>query len=142
MQSPIPTIPTIPTTADVAARLERLCRILAPLLCWAVAAVLTLAECCYQCGYQLGRAVHRRNDELARLWRHVCGVPAPTTATATAPVPAPVPVVPALPEPALHPLAAMAESLQSLTVSDLRRITGTRRKCRKAELITLALAMA
>jgi hypothetical protein len=125
-------IPPIPTAAGVAARLERLCRILAPLLCWAVAAVLTLAECCYQCGYQLGRAMHERNDQLSALWRIVCGVPGPAT------VPAPSPV----PSPALHPLAVLAESLDSLTVSELRRITGTRRKCRKAELISLALAMA
>jgi hypothetical protein len=126
------------------------------LVCWAIAAALTLAQCCYQCGYQLGCAVHERNDQLSALWRSVCGVPAPTTATVPGPAMVPaqspisraVPVVPttvpspALPEPLLHPLAAMAESLDSLTVSELRRITGRRRKCRKAELVSLAVAMA
>jgi hypothetical protein len=122
--------------------LERLARILAPLLCWTIAAALTLAECCYQCGYALGSAVHQRNDQLSALWCRLCRVPVPvpTTATATAPVVPPVP--PAPPAPALHPLAELAASLDSLTVAELRHITGTRRKCRKAELISLAVAMA
>jgi hypothetical protein len=133
MQSPIPTVPTI---AAIASRLERLARILAPLLCWAVAAALTLAECCYQCGYQLGRAVHERNDQLSALWCRLCRIPSPATVPSPA-QPATAPVVPAL-----HPLAELAASLESLTVAELRRMTGTRRKCRKAELISLALVMA
>ncbi len=146
MQSPIP---TIPTSADVAQRLERMARILAPLLCWAIAAALTLAQCCYQCGYQLGRTVHERNDQLSALWRRVCRVPgpamvpSPATVPAQSPISRAVPVVPTtVPSPALHPLAPLAESLDSLTLAELRRITGTRRKCRKAELISLAVAMA
>lgn len=144
MQSPIP---TIPTTAAIASRLERAARILAPLVCLTIAAALTLAECCYQCGYQLGRAVHERNDELAALWRRVCRVPGPAMVPAQSPitraVPAMVPSPALVPvKPALHPLAVLAESLDSLTVSELRRITGTRRKCRKAELVAMAVAMA
>jgi hypothetical protein len=137
MNSPIP---PVPTSAAVAARLERAARILAPLVCLAIAAALTLAECCYQCGYQLGRAVHERNDELATLWRRVCRVPVPTTATAPVPTTATAPMVPV--KPALHPLAVLAESMDSLTVSELRAVTGTRRKCRKAELVAMAVAMA
>lgn len=51
--------------------------------------------------------------------------------------PAPHPPGPA---PAAHPLSMVAEELQALTCAQLRAITGTRRKCSKAELIAAMLA--
>lgn len=47
--------------------------------------------------------------------------------------------VPALP--VVHPLAAVEADLNGLTVAQLRSLTGYRGKCRKAELVTLALAL-
>lgn len=44
--------------------------------------------------------------------------------------------------PIAHPLALVAASLEALTCQELRALTGSRRKARKAELIALALALA
>ena len=43
-------------------------------------------------------------------------------------------------QPLIHPLASIATELESLTVKQLRTMTGTRQKLRKAELIALAIA--
>lgn len=47
--------------------------------------------------------------------------------------------LPALP--AVHPLANVAADLNGLTVAQLRSLTGYRGKCRKADLVALALAL-
>ncbi len=47
--------------------------------------------------------------------------------------------VPALP--AVHPLTEVAAALNGLTVAQLRSLTGYRGKCRKADLVALALAL-
>ena len=44
--------------------------------------------------------------------------------------------------PSPHPLAMVAASLEALTCRELRALTGTRRKARKADLVALALALA
>ena len=49
-------------------------------------------------------------------------------------------VKPAVVAPAIHPLAAMAEELEAMTCKQLQALIGTRRKCRKAELVAMALA--
>jgi hypothetical protein len=61
---------------------------------------------------------------------------------ALASAPSPVVVVASAPSapPIAHPLAVVAASLEALTCRELRALTGTRRKLRKAELIALALA--
>lgn len=135
MQSPSPF--TVPTVAAVAAALERAARIAAPLICWAIAAVMTAAHLAYQLGHGLGQAVHHRNDQLAALARRL----ATGERRAHAAPQAPCRVV-TTPAPLPHPLAALRDELSALTVADLRRITGTRRKARKADLVTMALAMA
>ena len=43
-------------------------------------------------------------------------------------------------QPLIHPLASIATELEALTVKQLRTMTGTRQKLRKAELIALAIA--
>jgi hypothetical protein len=65
-----------------------------------------------------------------------------SAALASAPSPALVASAPSAPSapPIAHPLAVMAASLEALTCRELRALTGTRRKARKAELIALALA--
>lgn len=47
--------------------------------------------------------------------------------------------IPALP--VIHPLAAVEADLNGLTVAQLRSLTGYRGKCRKADLVTLALTL-
>lgn len=136
----------VPTTAQVAATLERGARIAAPLICWAIAAVMTAAQIAYQCGHALGAAVHHRNDQLAAVARRLATGERPTQQTAVVrPTHTPEPACepqqqPSAPMP--HPLAALRDELSALTVAELRHITGTRRKARKADLVTLALAMA
>lgn len=147
MQAPSPF--TVPTAATVAATLERAARIAAPLICWAVAAALTAAQIAYQCGYALGQATHARNDQLAALARRWATGERPAQPTNTpqhvqqpqqaAPTSLPVVTTPA---PLMSPLAALRDELSALTVAELRRITGTRRKARKADLVALALTMA
>jgi DNA-directed RNA polymerase specialized sigma24 family protein len=53
-----------PTTEQVATRLEKYARTIAP----AVALVLTAVVHTYWLGYRLGRLVHRTNDWLAQHW--------------------------------------------------------------------------
>lgn len=43
--------------------------------------------------------------------------------------------------PAVHPLASVGADLNGLTVAQLRALTGHRGKCRKADLVALALAL-
>ena len=47
---------------------------------------------------------------------------------------------PAPSTPAINPLAAMAEELEALTCKQLQALIGTKRKCRKSELVAMALA--
>lgn len=135
---------TIPTTAQVAQALERGARIAAPVIALLITCLALLAELSYAFGYQLGSAVHERSDQLARLWVRLWVRKAEVLAEpAAAPIPtpcAPVAIAPECPKcgtvaPALHPLAALAADLQGYTSSELRRMTGSRRRCSKAELV-------
>lgn len=142
---------TAPSAAQVAATLERGARIAAPLICWAIAAVLTACQLAYQLGHALGSAVHHRNDQLAAVARRLATGDRRARPTHAVPVLSPIaraahaaPLAPVVPSPAplAHPLAALRDELGALTVAELRHLTGTRRKARKADLVTLALAMA
>ena len=93
----------------------------------------------YELGRQTGVAVHARNDQLARVARRLL---------APEPVVAPEPVAPAAPEPepaviSAEPAPAPQADWASLTVRELRSITGARSKrLRKADLVAMAEAMA
>ena len=93
----------------------------------------------YELGRQTGAAVHARNDQLARVARRIL---------APEPVVAPEPVAPAAPEPepaviSAEPAPAPQVDWASLTVRELRSITGARSKrLRKADLVAMAEAMA
>ena len=93
----------------------------------------------YELGRQTGVAVHSRNDQLARVARRIL---------APEPVVAPEPVAPAAPEPepaviSAEPAPAPQVDWASLTVRELRSITGARSKrLRKADLVAMAEAMA
>jgi hypothetical protein len=68
----------------------------------------------YTAGYILGEWVHALNDAIANMIK-----------------PAPAPMAP----PAIHPLMAIADDMQTYTVKQLQAMVGTKRRMRKAELI-------
>jgi hypothetical protein len=130
---------TVPTTAQIAQNLERAARVIAPAVALAVTSVMLLAELAYSLGFQLGTAVHTRNDQLAAMWRRLW---VPGAAPAAAPItvkPAPIRLAAKL-QPQVHPLADLAADLETLTCAQLRSLAGTKRKARKAELIAMLLA--
>lgn len=122
---------TIPTTAKIAASLERTARIAAPFIAFLVTAIILLAELSYELGRLTGEAIYARNEQLAAFWRHLW-VPAAVVKT--------LPKHQSKTAPVMHPLALLASELQSCTSSEVRRITGSRRRCSKAELVAAYLA--
>jgi hypothetical protein len=119
---------TVPTTAQIAQGLERGARIAAPVIAFAITCIVLLAELAYALGRLTGEAIYARNEQLAAFWRHLW-VPVamqPKRQSKTAPV--------------MHPLAVLANELESCTSSEVRRITGTRRRCSKAELVAAYVA--
>lgn len=95
----------------------------------------------FELGRQTGAAVHARNDQLARVARRVLA-PAPALVAPEPATPAPAPEPVAI-EPAPAPEPAPQTDWASLTVRELRSITGARSKrLRKADLVALAAGMA
>jgi hypothetical protein len=88
--------------------------------------LIALAVATYVAGEFTGRALHTTNARLARCW-------------AGRLAPAAMPAAPATP-PALHPLAQVGADLALLSNAQLRRITGTRGRLAKAQLVALAVA--
>jgi hypothetical protein len=127
---------TVPTTIQVADRLERTARLIAPAVAFAITITLLLMQLAYELGYQLGQAVHARNDQLSAVWVRLWAPAAEVLADA------PAEAIPAATAPLQHPLMRLADELEQLTRSQLQALTGCRRKASKAQLITLALAMA
>lgn len=88
--------------------------------------LITLAILTYLAGEFSGRALHRFNDRLARLWVRLWVAP-------TQPAPQPAPF--------FHPLADLASELEILPVRTLRTLTGVRSHAvRKSFLIAYAVA--
>lgn len=79
--------------------------------------LVALVVLAYYAGFELGRAVRRANGVLAALWRRLWVPPA----------------APA--QPAVHPLAMIADELQTLSCRQLRQVGGIRAKRSKAYLI-------
>lgn len=136
---------TIPTTAQVAASLERTARIAAPFIAFLVTVIILLAELSYAFGYQLGSAVHARNDQLAGLWHRLWASKPEVLAE-----PAAKPILQSnvkqsknltmLAAPAVHPLALLTAELETMTCKQLQTLIGTRRRCSKAELVAAYVA--
>jgi hypothetical protein len=102
-----------------------------------IRAIASAAVACYVAGLMVGTWVHRLNDRLARHW--VCWW-CQTEPAAPGGEPECLPAAPA-PAPAVHPLATLADTLQSQPVAALRRLAGVRSKCyRKAELAAMLVA--
>lgn len=122
---------TVPTTAQIAHGLERGARIAAPAIAFAITCIALLAELAYALGRLTGEAIYARNEQLAAFWRHLW-VPAAVVKT--------LPKRQSKAAPVMHPLALLASELQSCTSSEVRRITGSRRRCSKAELVAAYVA--
>ncbi len=122
---------TVPTTAQIAHGLERGARIAAPAIAFAITCIVLLAELAYALGRLTGEAIYARNEQLAAFWRHLW-VPAAVVKT--------LPKRQSKTAPVMHPLALLAGELQSCTSSEVRRITGSRRRCSKAELVAAYVA--
>lgn len=127
---------TVPTTAQIADRLERTARLIAPALAFVITASVLLMQLAYDLGRLTGEAVHARNDELSALWVRLWAPAAEVLAEA------PTEAIPAATAPLQHPLVAVAAELELLTRSQLQALTGCRRKTGKAQLIAMALSMA
>jgi hypothetical protein len=125
---------TVPTAAQIAQNIERTARVVAPAIALVITCTGLLAELAYDLGFQLGTAVHTRNDQLAAMWRRLWVSDAPITVK-----PAPIRLAAKL-QPQVHPLADLAADLETLTCAQLRSLAGTKRKARKAELIAMVLA--
>lgn len=122
---------TVPTTAQIAHGLERGARIAAPAIAFAITCIVLLAELTYALGRLTGKAIYARNEQLAAFWRHLW-VPAAVVKT--------LPKRQSKTAPVMHPLALLASELQSCSSSEVRRITGSRRRCSKAELVAAYVA--
>lgn len=122
---------TVPTTAQIAHGLERGARIAAPAIAFAITCIVLLAELAYALGRLTGEAIYARNEQLAAFWRHLW-MPAAVVKT--------LPKCQSKTAPVMHPLALLADELQSCTSSEVRRITGSRRRCSKAELVAAYVA--
>jgi len=129
---------TVPTTAQIAHSLERGARIAAPAIALIITSVVLLVELAYELGRFTGQAVHDRNDQLAAIWRNLWAAePEALAEPAVAPIPASfAPVAP----PIVHTLALLAVQLEGCTADELRRVTGSRRRCSKAELVAAYVA--
>lgn len=123
------------STLSLRARAVARAAIAAGVLTFCIAA--DCAVLAFELGRQTGAAVHARNDQLARVARRVLApAPAPVAPEPAAPAPEPVAIEPA-------PAPAPGTDWASLTVRELRSITGARSKrLRKADLVALAAGMA
>ena len=128
----------VPSAAQIAQNLERTARVVAPAIALVITCTGLLAELAYDLGFQLGTAVHTRNDQLAAMWRRLWVSGAEPAAAPITVKPAPVRLAP---QP--HPLAELAADLETLSCGQLRTMAGARCKAsraRKAELIAMVLA--
>lgn len=95
--------------------------------------IQNLTEIAYNSGYNTGTFVHGLNNKLAKI--SVAIVEQNWTALMTMikqPTPAPA---------FYHPLAQIAEEIETLTVQEIKYILGTKKKAKKQQLIGMMLAM-
>lgn len=95
--------------------------------------IQNLTEIAYNSGYNTGTFVHGLNDKLATI--SVAIAEQNWTALMTMikqPTPAPA---------FYHPLAQIAEEIETLTVQEIKYILGTKKKAKKQQLVEMMLAM-
>ena len=94
-----------------------------------VRAIAAAAVAVYVAGLMVGTWLHRLNDRLARLWVR----PEPAAPGAEPEC------LPPAPAPAVHPLAALADTLQAQPVAALRRKAGVRSKRHRKDALVAQL---
>lgn len=95
--------------------------------------IQNLTEIAYNSGYNTGTFVHGLNDKLATIsvaiaeqnWTELMTM-------IKQPTPAPA---------FYHPLAQIAEEIETLTVQEIKYILGTKKKAKKQQLVEMMLAM-
>lgn len=95
--------------------------------------IQNLTEIAYNSGYNTGTFVHGLNDKLATIsvaiaeqnWTELMTM-------IKQPTPAPA---------FYHPLAQIAEEIETLTVQEIKYILGTKKKAKKQQLVGMMLAM-
>lgn len=95
--------------------------------------IQNLTEIAYNSGYNTGTFVHGLNNKLARIsvaiteqnWTELMTM-------IKQPTPAPA---------FYHPLAQIAEEIETLTVQEIKYILGTKKKAKKQQLVEMMLAM-
>lgn len=95
--------------------------------------IQNLTEIAYNSGYNTGTFVHGLNDKLATIsvaiaeqnWTELMTM-------IKQPTPAPA---------FYHPLAQIAEEIETLTVQEIKNILGTKKKAKKQQLVGMMLAM-
>lgn len=95
--------------------------------------IQNLTEIAYNSGYNTGTFVHGLNDKLATI--SVAIAEQNWTALMTM-------IKQPTPTPAFyHPLAQIAEEIETLTVQEIKNILGTKKKAKKQQLVGMMLAM-
>ena len=104
-----------------------------------IRSISAVAVACYVAGLMVGTWVHRLNDRLARHW--VCWwCQTEPAAPGGEPECLPAAAAAAL-APAVHPLATLADALQSQPVAALRTLAGVRSKRhQKSALVAMLVA--
>jgi hypothetical protein len=120
----------------------------APAIETTIRGIAAVAVACYCAGLMLGTWLHRLNDWLAQHWVGWWAQSEPATPGAEPEClpPAPAPIALLMPArvpsaPAVHPLAALADTLQSQPVAALRREAGvSSKRYRKHQLAAMLVA--
>ena len=95
--------------------------------------IQNLTEIAYNSGYDTGTFVHGLNNKLSKI--SVAIIEQNWTAlTAMIKQPTPAPAF-------YHPLAQIAEEIETLTVQEIKYILGTKKKVKKQQLIGMMLAI-
>ena len=135
---------TIPTAQQLGAKMHKIARICATVIVFAYviamdvynlakAGAQNFVEIAYNAGYNTGTFVHTLNDRLSHIsvlisehnW---------TALTTMINTPTPAPAY-------YHPLASIAEEINTLTVQEIKHIIGTKKKVKKHQLVEMMLAM-
>lgn len=135
---------TVPTSQQLGQKFHKIARIIATVIVFAYVisrdvyklarvGIQNLTEIAYNSGYNAGTFVHGLNNKLARIsvaiteqnWTELMTM-------IKQPTPAPA---------FYHPLAQIAEEIETLTVQEIKYILGTKKKAKKQQLVEMMLAM-
>lgn len=112
---------TILSSQELGQKLHKIARIAATIIVFIYVISRDLINLAYAFGYETGKCIHELNDKLSGLF---------VSRT-------PVQSAPAF----YHPFAQIAEEVETLTVKEIKKILGTKKKIRKQQLIEMMIAM-